>query len=197
MELFTFDEEYLARLQSGDALAEWHFVTYFSQILLVKLRARRLQPADIDDARQETITRALLAVRTQGAVRQAERLGPFVNSICNNVLMETDRKRKKTPTADEDYPEVADTALNPEQELVNKETCQLVRQILDGMPEKDARVLRAVFLQEKERDEVCEEFGVDREYVRVLLHRAKERFKIAYLKKQPLLNQQAIAQGSE
>jgi RNA polymerase sigma-70 factor, ECF subfamily len=197
LELFSFDEEYLRRLRTGDSLAEWHFATYFSEMLLIKLRARRLQPADIEDARQETITRALVAVRTEGTLRQPERLGPFVNSICNNVLLELDRKKKRTPTADEDIPEVQDSTPDPEQELVSKETCELVRKILKSMPDKDARVLRAVFLEEKDREEVCREFDVGREYIRVLLHRAKERFKIVYAKRQVAVKKQVIAHEGE
>jgi RNA polymerase sigma-70 factor (ECF subfamily) len=43
--------------------------------------------------------------------------------------------------------------------------------------------LKAVFLDERDRDEVCEEFGVDRAYLRVLLHRAKQEFKTEYVKR--------------
>jgi hypothetical protein len=32
-------------------------------------------------------------------------------------------------------------------------------------------------LDERERDSVCREFGVSRGYLRVLLHRAKQRFR--------------------
>jgi RNA polymerase sigma-70 factor (ECF subfamily) len=39
-----------------------------------------------------------------------------------------------------------------------------------------------VFLEERNKDEVCRDFGVDREYLRVLLHRAKQAFKSLYLK---------------
>ena len=42
---------------------------------------------------------------------------------------------------------------------------------------------KAVFLDERDRDEVCREFGVDREYLRVLLFRAKQEFKTEYLKR--------------
>ena len=44
-------------------------------------------------------------------------------------------------------------------------------------------LLKAVFLEERDRDEVCREFGVDREYLRVLLFRAKQEFKTEYLKR--------------
>ena len=58
-----------------------------------------------------------------------------------------------------------------------------VREILVDMPPRDRDLLKAVFLDEKDRDEVCREFGVDREYLRVLLFRAKQEFKIEYLKR--------------
>jgi RNA polymerase sigma-70 factor (ECF subfamily) len=42
--------------------------------------------------------------------------------------------------------------------------------------------LRAVFLEERDKDEVCTELGVDRDYLRVLLHRAKASFRAVYSK---------------
>jgi RNA polymerase sigma-70 factor (ECF subfamily) len=56
-----------------------------------------------------------------------------------------------------------------------------VREILDKLPERDRRLLREVFLEERDKDDVCRDFGVDREYLRVLLHRAKQAFKSLYL----------------
>ena len=55
------------------------------------------------------------------------------------------------------------------------------RKVLDRLPEKDRRLLHDVFLEEKSKDEICREFGVDRDYLRVLLHRAKQSFKAYYL----------------
>ncbi len=50
------------------------------------------------------------------------------------------------------------------------------------LSEKDRQLLRAIFLEEKEKDQVCREFGVDRDYLRVLLHRAKNNFRVFYEK---------------
>jgi RNA polymerase sigma-70 factor (ECF subfamily) len=58
-----------------------------------------------------------------------------------------------------------------------------VREILLDLPARDRALLKAVFLDERDRDEVCREFGVDRDYLRVLLHRAKQDFKVEYLKR--------------
>jgi RNA polymerase sigma-70 factor (ECF subfamily) len=48
------------------------------------------------------------------------------------------------------------------------------------MKERDRDLLRAIFLEEKDKNEICREFGVDREYLRVLLHRAKGRFRSTF-----------------
>ena len=52
-----------------------------------------------------------------------------------------------------------------------------------GLPVRDRSILKAVFFDERDRDDICRQFGVDREYLRVLLHRAKQDFKAEYLKK--------------
>jgi DNA-directed RNA polymerase specialized sigma24 family protein len=45
------------------------------------------------------------------------------------------------------------------------------------MPSADREILRLTLLEEEDRDEVCRKMGVNRGYLRVLLHRAKQRFK--------------------
>jgi len=57
------------------------------------------------------------------------------------------------------------------------------REILLDLPQRDRSLLKAVFLDERDRDEVCREFAVDRDYLRVLLHRAKQEFKTEYIKR--------------
>src|ERR1039458_111847 len=67
--------------------------------------------------------------------------------------------------------------------LSARETEKKVLEVLDQLSERDRRLLREVFLEERDKDEVCRDFGVDREYLRVLLHRAKQSFKSVYLKR--------------
>ena len=50
-----------------------------------------------------------------------------------------------------------------------------VERVLAMLPEKDRDLLKQVFWQERGRDEICRDFGVDRNYLRVLVHRAKSR----------------------
>jgi RNA polymerase sigma-70 factor (ECF subfamily) len=63
--------------------------------------------------------------------------------------------------------------------LEAKDTERVVRQILNQLPERDRRLLQ-LLLEERDKDEVCAEFGITREYLRVLLHRAKQSFRSCY-----------------
>ncbi len=181
LQLQSFDEAYVERLRAGDFRTQEHFVAYFSALIQLKLRSRLRSAQAIEDVRQETFSRVIAAVHA-GKLRQADRLGAFVNSMCNNVLLEHYRGASRdTPLEEEeqDFPApVVDVLGAIAEERMKKK----VREILEELPEKDRRVLREVFLEERDKDEVCRDFGVDRDYLRVLLHRAKQSFKSLYLK---------------
>jgi RNA polymerase sigma-70 factor (ECF subfamily) len=58
-----------------------------------------------------------------------------------------------------------------------------VRSVLSELPEKDRKILRWLFFDERDKGEVCRALQVDREYLRVLVHRAKQRFRTDYLRR--------------
>lgn len=180
MEFFSFDDSYLQRLRERDFQTEQHFVAYFSKLILIKLRSRLGSSNAVDDIRQETFVRVFKAVRSEGGVRSPERLGGFVNSVCNNVLQEFYRSSSRAEASDEGIPEPSDHTIDLEGALVTKQTRQQVRKVLDSLPQRDRQLLKAIFIEEKEKDQVCQDFGVDRDYLRVLLHRAKQSFRAAY-----------------
>jgi RNA polymerase sigma-70 factor, ECF subfamily len=183
LQFHKFNESYLERLCAGDFRTESHFVAYFSELIQLKLRSRVNSPHTVEDLRQEIFARVFAALRSKGRVRQPERLGAFVNSVCNNVLLEHYRSAsRENSMEDEESANVPDPSLDVVAILSHKEMEQRVRQVLDELSERDRRLLREVFLEERDKDAVCREFGVDRDYLRVLLHRAKQAFKTVYLK---------------
>ncbi len=131
----------------------------------------------MEEARQETFLRVLAILQRDG-LDQPERLGAFVNSVCNNVLFESYRAESRTPNLPEDASEPLDERPGPDILFVNSQRKNLVSRALDQLPEKDRKLIRQVFLEERDKDEVCRDFQVDREYLRVLLHRAKARFRV-------------------
>ena len=184
MDFFAFDKAYVERLRDGDPPTEHHFVAYFEHLLRIKLRSRMLANDKVEDLRQETFIRVIAALRREGGVRQPDRFGAFVNSVCNNVLLEYYRTSARNQPMENSHLEIPDKVLDLEGMLVTKQSSERVRRILEGMPPRDRDLLRAIFLEEKDKDVVCREFGVDRDYLRVLLHRAKDKFKVLYEKGQ-------------
>lgn len=182
LELFSFDKSYVDRLRAGEPSTEQHFVAYFGQILGIMLRARYLPPERVDDVRQETFARVLATLRRDGGVRQPERFGAFVNAICKNVLRENSRYlyRNQALQLDQLESPAPNKIVDLERELISQETKEKVRRILAEMKPRDRELLRALFLEEKDKDEICREFGVEREYLRVLLYRAKVRFRSTF-----------------
>jgi RNA polymerase sigma-70 factor, ECF subfamily len=180
VELFAFDKEYVERLRAGDPATVAHFVAYFGQLLPILLRARMLPPDKVDDLTQETFRRVLIGIRSEGGVRQPERFGAYVNSICKNALRERDRDGKRTEPLEDAHYDVPDRLPDAHMILVSQESRDHVRQVLAAMPSKDRDILREVFFLEKDKDEICRERGVDREYLRVLVHRAKTRFRMDF-----------------
>jgi RNA polymerase sigma-70 factor (ECF subfamily) len=182
LEFRTFDSEYVKRLAAGDPETEAHFHTYFTQFLSLKLRSRRIDADAAGDVRQETLYRVLKVLRLGNGVSQPERFGAFVNSVCNNVLLELGRKSAKSPDAGEDPPEIPDRTIDLERSLITSERKRVVAKILDELPAKDREILRMVFFEEADRDEICRRLSVESGHLRVLLHRAKARFQAAGLR---------------
>ena len=149
-------------------------------MLLIKLRGRLRSGEAIDDIKQETFLRVLRAVRSEDTIRSAERLGSYVNSVCNFVLLEYFRSGKREQALDESTADPPDHAIDLEGALSTDQTRAQVRQVLETLERKDRDLLRAIFLDERDKDDVCREFGVDRDYLRVLLYRAKAHFKQRY-----------------
>jgi RNA polymerase sigma-70 factor, ECF subfamily len=196
VELFSFDRAYVERLRDGDPSTEDHFVSYFEQLLRIKLRARMLPADTVDELRQETFSRVIAALRKQGGIQQPEGLGAFVNSVCNNVLLEFYRARSRTEPLEDSHLQKTDKVLDLEGLLVTRQSDEHISHVLEGLPKKDQQLLRAIFLEERDKDEVCRIFKVDRDYLRVLLHRAKDKFKVLYLRDQVVTRRRATARGT-
>lgn len=173
MQFEHLSEDYLLKLAASDEEAIRHFTSYFGTLILIKLRSRMLPPIVIDEIRQETYVRVFAAIRKPQGIRDGTRLGAFVNSVCNHVLWEYSRQGARyTPLDAEKYQERAGDDDN-EAALLLRERQHTVREVLETLPLRDRNILKAVFLDERDKNAVCSEFGIDRGYLRVLIHRAK------------------------
>jgi len=176
----TFNEDYVSRLKSGDAEAGAHFATYFGSVLFLKLRTRLRSVQLIEDVRQETLARVLIILREGEGVRRPDRFGAFVNAVCNNVIREFCRLDSRHNPLDEHVEEPIDSSIDLDAELANDDLKREIQNVLATLSKKDRAILIAVYIDEKDKAEVCRNFGVEPGYLRVLIHRAKKQCREAW-----------------
>jgi RNA polymerase sigma-70 factor (ECF subfamily) len=166
----TFDQQYVQNLAAGHPATQQHFVGYFTPMLWMKIRARRRSCECADDIIQDTFVRVSAALR-RDSVRNPECLGAFVNSVCNNVLLEYYRRNRRFVPFD-DKVEPVDQRAAGDAIFEADEKKELLRRVLDRLSARDRDLLRRLFLEEHDPDSICKQYRVTREYLRVLVHRA-------------------------
>jgi len=182
VDFYTFDDNYLRLLGARDPATEAHFVAYFSERLRITLRARGIDSHTIEDVRQETFCRVLVAVRA-GNVNNSGGFGAYVYAVCKHVLSESRRDNVRYQHDPLESTDVPDDHLDLEELMQRQENGKHVRAILAALPERDRHLLQARFFEDRDNDEVCGDFGVDRDYLRVLIHRALHKFGELYKKR--------------
>lgn len=181
MDFFAFDDEYVRRLREGDRWTEEHYVHYFKPLLTVRLLRRGTPSSEIPDIIQTTHLRVFNELRNGKGIRDGHAFGGWVLTVCTHVAQEMERKRHETvEIVDDQFQSEEDDALR---ELITKETIARVRRTLQSLGKKDKRdadILREVYLKERDKDQICRKHGVDRAYLRVLVHRAIKKFRDEY-----------------
>jgi RNA polymerase sigma-70 factor (ECF subfamily) len=175
-ERYSFDADYVRRLGDGDNATEDHFARYFGDLIRIKASVRLRSPQLADDIRQETLLRVLRSAR-KGTIEQPERLGAYVSMVCNHVILESFRRDKRLSPLPDDAGEISSGEPSVEGELIQDQRKELVKQALNELAPKDRELLKRIFLDEHDKDAVCKEFKVNRDYLRVLLHRARGRLR--------------------
>jgi len=132
--------------------------------------------ADVDDLVQETLVRFFRAEQRK-TIRNAEESGAFVNGICRNVILEYRRRARREPQLDPDLP-FPDAGIRPEADVL--EMRDAIDHGLKELAERDRAILRSFYLEGKEKDEICRQWRMNDAQFRVVLFRAKERFRRAY-----------------
>ena len=164
-----------------DAHAENVLVSHFYRPVQLKLRARLRSPELIQDASQETFLRVLSYFRSGKTLENPASLPGFVRSVCRNIALEFLRAHARHDQMPETVDEPTDRSPSAEGQMISEERTSIVRRILGELPERDRELLRRVLLEEEDKDLVCRELQIDRNYLRVLLHRARLRFKAQFL----------------
>ncbi len=179
MAQLPFNEEYVRKLAAGDPAVQKHFTEHFGPLLRLKLRSKLRSPALIEDVRQETFLRVLASLHKpgNGGLRSPESLGAYVNSVCNFVICEILRRETRHPQIPEDHPEKVDESASPVESIESEERKRLVEGVLGELPARDRELLRQIYFEERDKSDICRDMNINTEYLRVLIYRARNRFR--------------------
>jgi RNA polymerase sigma-70 factor (ECF subfamily) len=131
---------------------------------------------DVDDVVQETMVRFLRALQSE-KMRNPESLAAFLSGVCNNVIHEYKRRVWKEPVSGAD-PAPPHSFADAGAEMT--ELRQTIGLVMIQLSTRDRELLRAFFLEEKDKSEICLSLGLTETQFRVALFRAKERFREIY-----------------
>jgi RNA polymerase sigma-70 factor (ECF subfamily) len=108
-------------------------------------------------------------------VRKPERFEIFVLGVCNNVLRETYRQQRRLVQMQPEF-DLPTDAPSPDERVITSETGSYVQRLLCNLDPNVRAILEAAFLEEQDRSEICLRFGISRDHLRLLIHRAKKMF---------------------
>jgi RNA polymerase sigma-70 factor (ECF subfamily) len=131
---------------------------------------------DVDDLVQETLARFVRAEQRH-QIRNTDEFGAFINGVCRNVILEYRRRMRREPTSEEDA-EFPERGVRPDAEIF--EMREAIDSGLAELSDRDRAILRALYLDGRDKDEICREWHMTDAQFRVVLFRAKERFRRAY-----------------
>src|SRR5690242_11503399 len=171
-DVYCFQALYVQELEEGNTDTTNHFLAYFRPRLKSFLRRNGVPTDSVEDLQQETLMRVLAALQAKG-IRHPERLGGFVNAVCRNTLLELRRTAGRYVELDDSMHELPDTGLNPDAILLETEAAMLVRRVLSRLSPRSQKLLRSLLIEQKSKAEICEELGVSKGHLRLLLYRAK------------------------
>lgn len=174
------DAVVVARIAAGDRLAEAEFVRKYERGVRVLVH-RHCRPNDpvVDDLTQDVLTRVLERLRA-GAIRDAVALPAYIQTTVVYATSAEYRNRRpaETVAAVEDIAGGED----PPAQLSSEELGRLLKSLLGQLPiARDREVLIRFYLDEMDKEQVCEQLGIDASHFHRVIHRARERFRLLLL----------------
>jgi hypothetical protein len=73
---------------------------------------------------------------------------------------------------------MASNAPGPDKCAMTVETSDHMHKMLSGLSPRVRAILKAAFLEEQDRDEICVKFGINRNHLRLLICRAKKTLSV-------------------
>jgi RNA polymerase sigma-70 factor (ECF subfamily) len=167
------------RIRAGDRAAESEFVRRYEHGVrtLVRRHTRPREPM-VDDFVQDVLYQVLLKLRA-GELHDAGALPAYLRATI--VYATTAEYRRRASHGEAVASEALDGIASGSDPVEQVRTDQLARQLrtfLDALPvARDRALLFRFYIEERSKEEVCAELGIDPDHFRRVVFRARERLR--------------------
>ena len=163
-------------------------ISFHNDILPLKNELYRLalritlNPAEAEDVVQETMMKVW---NRRDEWERIESIEAFCLTICRNLSLDKVRRMDNQVQSLDATIDTFDSrvASNPEEQTMQRDRVQLVRQLIDQLPEKQRSVMQLRDIEGKSYRDIANILNISEEQVKINIFRArrtiKERFKEA------------------
>jgi RNA polymerase sigma-70 factor, ECF subfamily len=167
-------------IAAGDRAAETAFVERYRRgVRALVVRSCRPGDAVVDDLVQDVLITVLGRLR-QGALQDSNALPAYLQATIAHACSAEYRRRRMRGEGQtvEPLEALADHGPAPAESVHREHLHWALRELVASLPvARDRAVLRGFYLEERERDELCDELGIEPSHFRRVLHRARERLR--------------------
>lgn len=162
-------------------------ISFHNDILPLKNELYRLalritlNPAEAEDVVQETMMKVW---NRRDEWERLESIEAFCLTICRNLSLDKLRRMdNQAQTLDATIdPSDSWVASNPEEQTVQRDRVQLVRQLIDQLPEKQRSVMQLRDIEGKSYRDIATILQISEEQVKINIFRARKTIKERFLK---------------
>ncbi len=167
-------------IAAGSAEAERCFVErYCRGVRTLVVRACRPGDPIVDDIVQDVLLTVLARLRA-GALNDPNALPAYLQATIAHATRAEYRKRSQRGDSVEVelLENLPGSEASPAERLQQSHLRQAMAGLVEALPvARDRAVLRGFYLEDRDRDDLCAELGIDEPHFRRVLHRARERLR--------------------
>lgn len=165
------------RIRSGNGNGLEELYKHFGKGVRFYL-CRQLGHEDLDD-RVHDIFLIVVDAILRGELREPERLMGYIRTVVRRqtaVIIGSTMQIRKEEVELEHEEGVPDERCNPEESIMREQQVLLLKEMLEGISDRDREILTRFYLDEEPVEEICARMGLSNTQFRLLKSRAKARF---------------------
>ena len=141
-----------------------------------------LNKAEAEDVVQETMIKVWNRRDTWAEIESME---AFCLTVCRNLALDKAKRmdnNSQTLDAANDARADSSSAADPERQAVLADSVNLVRRLMDSLPEKQRSVMQLRDIEGKSYKDIAEVMNISQDQVKVTLFRARQAIRQKYIK---------------